>query len=145
MLREKLADWLRRYWLAQVLSFAAALVAGPLAFAFSANLLASAFLTTWATNLVFYGTIAWQEVNRQHQHHVFGPLAFLKALRNLLLEFGPGEYLDSFVLRPFWLAALPLVVKDYMIAIALGTLLADVSFFLPVIFSSEARKKYLGE
>jgi len=67
------------------------------------------------------------------------------ALRNLVLEFGPGEYLDSFLIRPFYLAALPLVIADYALAIAAGTLLADVTYFVPVIFSYEARKKFLGE
>ena len=145
MLKEKLLEWGRRYWLAETLSFAAALLSSHFAYLLSGNLLVSAFLTTWVTNGTFYGTIAWQEMGRQKQKAGFGLLAFLKALRIMVLEFGPGEYLDSLLIRPFWLAALPLLLSDYAVAIAVGTVLADISYFAPVIFSYEMRKKYLGE
>ncbi len=59
----------------------------------------------------------------------------------MVMEFGPAEYLDSFVIRPFFLAVLPSIIQNYSAAIFIGTLLADFIFYVPTIVSYEFRKK----
>ncbi|HLD05447.1 MAG TPA: hypothetical protein VJG90_07035 [Candidatus Nanoarchaeia archaeon] len=62
--------------------------------------------------------------------------------RNLIVEFGPVEYLDSFVLRPFWLAVMPTLISNYTFAIFIGTILADITYYVPTIFFYELRKRW---
>ncbi|HIH16182.1 MAG TPA: hypothetical protein HA252_02145 [Candidatus Diapherotrites archaeon] len=59
MFREKLVEWLKRYGPAEVISFVAALLSAQAALGLSGSILVSAFITTWATNFFFYGTLAW--------------------------------------------------------------------------------------
>jgi len=106
------------------------------------NLIIAAYIGTWADNFGYYGIILFKDLReRRKKDKGVKSVGFLKVLRNLTIEFGPAEYLDSFLLRPFYLTVVPLFIPFYNIAIIVGTVLADITFYLPTILGYESRKK----
>lgn len=67
-----------------------------------------------------------------------------KTLRNMLIEFGPSETLDSFILRPALMYAAQLQWGIGLGTLA-GKLAADVVFFGLAILAFEMRKRYVRE
>jgi hypothetical protein len=137
MAKRKTKEWLNRYGLATALSFPAALAAAYLSKPF-ANVVATAYLATLAATISFYATIAVKDVKGRKKITV---PELLKVARNMIVEFGPAEYLDSFLIRPFMLYLFPLFIGNFSLAILAGNAVTDVTYFIPVIFSYEARKK----
>lgn len=90
----------------------------------------------------FDGTIVYKDMQkRKAEGKMLGVTGFIVQFRNMLIEFGPAEYLDSFAIRPFYLSFLPFVIPSYSLAILIGTVLADITYFIPTIISYEFRKK----
>ena len=59
----------------------------------------------------------------------------------MIVEFGPAEYLDSFLIRPLYLSLFPYLIDNYQIAILLGSIFAEITYFIPVVIFYEIRKK----
>ncbi len=146
MINKKLKEWLKRYWLAEVIGLIMSVVIGNLGLFLFRNKIVAAICATWAENLGYYGTILRKEVaarkKKDKKHTAKG---IFKVLRNIAIEFGPSEYLDSFLIRPFYLATLPYFISNYSLALIIGNILANITFYLPTILSYEARKKMLKE
>lgn len=140
----KFREWWKRYWFAEVLSLFGGVLMASAVLHVSNNGIIAAFTSTWTQNIIFYGTIVWKDF-ASHRQGSSSTINFLRTFRNMILEFGPAEYLDSFVIRPLYLVLLPSFISNYALAIALGTILADITFYIPVTSSYELRKKYLRE
>lgn len=142
MIKNKLKEWLKRYTLAELMGIIFALIFSHLSLFLFGNFILSGFVGTWADNLGFYGTIVYKDLQgkkKQDQKLSLGD--YFKQLRNMMVEFGPAEYLDSLVIRPFYLSFLPYLLSNYSLAIFTGTVLADITYFIPTIISYEFRKK----
>ena len=142
MIKDKLKEWFGRYALAEFVALIIALVFSNLSMKLSGNIILSGFIGTWTDNLGFYGIITHMDLRKNIKRK--GKLKFkdyLIELRNDIVEFGPSEYLDSFIIRPFCLSFFPYVISDYSFAIIIGTILADISYYIPTIASYEFRKK----
>ena len=59
----------------------------------------------------------------------------------VVIEFGPGEYLDTFIVRPFAMWFFPYIIGSLAIGIFLGKIVADIIFYIPTIIMYEIRKK----
>jgi hypothetical protein len=130
----KLGVWLRRYGPAELLSLTATVCASWLALALSDSVLVAALAATWAENLAYYGLIVARELWAGGRP---SGRAALRSLRDLLLEFGPAELLDSLLVRPTALAAgMALLPAPWLAALA-GKLAADLVFYVPTIVSYE--------
>ena len=142
MFKNKLKEWFKRYAIAELISLVFALVFSNLSMLIFNNVIISAFVATWASNIGFYGTIIYKDLKtmKKKEKKLRG-MSFLKLARNMLIEFGPAEYLDSFVIRPFYLALFPYLIDNYSLAITIGTILANITYYIPTIFSYEFRKK----
>jgi hypothetical protein len=136
--RKKIYEWIDRYSIPLVLSTVAAVLVANLSQLLFHNLIISAFLATWADNIIFYGMMAYKEI-KSRERYSFAD--YFKVLRNLIMEFGPAEILDSFVIRPFLLSVFPLFVPNYSLAILLASVAAEITYFIPVIIFYEIRKK----
>lgn len=64
------------------------------------------------------------------------------AIRNLLLEFGGAECLDSLFIRPAAMYALTLWSGDLVVGLLLGKIVADLAFYVPVVIAYELRRRY---
>jgi hypothetical protein len=140
-----MAVWLRRYGVAEAVGIGAALLGGWLASAIGAPLVGIAYAGAVGENVGFYGTIVARQLaadrrlasamgERYRRHHLWS------TTRELLLEFGPAELLDSLVIRPFAMAV-GVRLLGQASGIMVGKLAADVTFYLPVILTYETRRQ----
>lgn len=141
MPKSKIKEWTSRYGLATIISFPAALAAAYLSKFLFSNSVATAYLATFAATLSFYGTIAAKDIKERKAT----ASELLKVARNMAVEFGPAEYLDSFLVRPFMLYLFPLFIGSFPLAILAGNAATDIIYFIPVIISYEARKKFFKD
>lgn len=144
MIKNKIKEWLKRYSIPLVLGTIAAIVSAIIFKATTGNNIISGILATWVDNIVFYGYIALHDLKKVDKD---APKfkAFIKQVRNMVIEFGPAEYLDSFLIRPFFLSIFPYFIGNYPLAIFLGSAAAEVTYFIPTIISYELRKKVLKD
>jgi hypothetical protein len=141
-------DWLRRYGLAEVVGVCTALLAAWLADAVGAPLIVVAYAATAGENVGFYGTIVGRQVALDRRLAALEGERYStphrwRTARELLLEFGPAELLDSFVIRPLAMGiGVRLLGRDA--GVIVGKLAADVTFYLPVILTYELRRHGAG-
>ncbi len=143
-MRRKLNEWFNRYALAEFVGLIFALIFSSISMLLFGNIVLSAFVATWAENFGFYGIIVYRDLNQRKKLKNGKKLEiadYAKQLRNAVMEFGPAEYIDSFAIRPFLLSVLPLLIPNYALAILVGSLLANITYYIPTIASYELRKK----
>jgi len=61
----------------------------------------------------------------------------------LLIEFGPAELVDSFLMRPFFMYLMPSLLHNFTAGILVGKLAADVIFYSLAIGAYELKPQYL--
>lgn len=139
------SDWLRRYGGAEVAGLCTALLAAWLADATGAPLMVVAYAATAGENVGYYAVIVGRQVTQDRRlaaaegERYAGPHLW-RTTRELLLEFGPAELLDSFVFRPFAMA-LAVALLGRELGVVAGKLAADLTFYLPVILTYELRRQ----
>lgn len=138
------AVWMRRYLPAELLGTVCAIVGGLLVGA--GNPLLAAFGGTWGENLGYYGMVITRDLRARRAQG--GPLTaggVLLSLRNIALEFGGAELLDSFLIRPGAIYAAISLTGSLPLGLILGKVAADLTFYLPTIVAYELRLRFLGE
>ena len=147
-LRRRLAVWVRRYLPAEIAGTLMALAGAWAAFAVSGDRTLAAVAGAWAENLGYYGTVGVRDLRRARREADPGAAGaagrlrpLLGVLGGLLVEFGPAEVLDSFVVRPLAMVAATRVVPDLGAAVVLGKLAADLVFYVPTITIFELRRR----
>ena len=130
--------WLRRYLPAEAISVLAILVASTTILGLTGNIWLAALVGAWAEFLAYYGLFIARALWASKR---VTPRAVLTTLRNLVLEFGPAELLDSLLVRPAALALALALVPHPALATLVGKLAADIVFYLPTIVSFEALKR----
>lgn len=136
--------WLRRYLPAEALGVAAMLLGTLTTLAMTGNVLLAAFVGGCLETLAYYGVLIVRAL--WGSERITLRLA-LKTLRNLALEFGPAELLDSMLVRPAALAGGLAFVSNPVLGALAGKLAADMVFYLLTILSFEAlnRANWLAE
>jgi hypothetical protein len=143
--RTRPAEWLRRYGLAEFAGLVLALAAGWVAHTLAAHGAVIAYAATVFENVGFYGTIAGRQVAADRRAAVAAHGAYARrhvgrTVRELLIEFGPAELLDSLILRPLAMG-IGVRMLGLEMGIIAGKVAADVTFYLPVILTYELRRK----
>ena len=141
-MRRKLKIWTKRYLPAEIFGTLGAIVFPTLASFLTANVVVIAFVGTWGENVGFYGTMLFQEM-RESKHQGFKALR--KSLRNIFLEFGVAETVDSLFLRPAVMFFTVSYFDNLQLGLPVGKIAADVIFYIPAVISYELRKKHLGD
>lgn len=137
-LRQRALIWLRRYLPAEIASLTAVLVSAWAVMELSHNAVLTALAATWVESLAYYGSMIIRELRGRPR---LTPLTVLAVLRDIVLEFGLAELLDSLLIRP---AALYLAISwlpQIGIAVIAGKLAADVIFYIPTIVSFELLRR----
>lgn len=138
-------DWLKRYGPPEIFGTLTALAGAWIGDLLSrGNPLALAYGGAIGENLGFYGVVFIRELRadarriRSQSGH-YRARQGMATVRKLLLEFGPSELLDTGVVRPL---AMGLCAQwlGREIGVVVGKLLADVSFYLPVVLTYELRR-----
>ena len=95
------------------------------------NPVVTAIGATWGENFCYYGSIVIKDLKKQKEKK------YLKLLRNLFLEFGPAEFFDSFLVRPFTLYIFPKLLNNLPLGLIIGKFAADIIFYIPTIIAYE--------
>lgn len=137
-------EWLKRYLPLEIAATACALSGGMASAYLGASPTVVAYAATWSENLGFYGVALVRELKRRAGGQ---PLSFAAATpalvpssRALLAEFGLAELLDSFVIRPAAMYAMPMLTGDLALGLLAGKIIADAGFFGLAIIAYEWRK-----
>jgi hypothetical protein len=117
----RLQTWIKRYLPLELAATACALLGGYAAAAWSGNAAVIAYAATWTENIGFYALAIGREWRRQG--------AVAPAVRSVMLEFGPAELLDSFIVRPACMYLLPLLTGGLASGLILGKIAADIAFY----------------
>lgn len=64
-------------------------------------------------------------------------IANVLAIRSIAVEFGPAEAIDSIVIRPIALYVGPFVLGNVAVGWVVGSIAADIAFYVMAIFSYE--------
>ncbi len=146
--RTKIAEWLHRYVPSEIAAIATAYFGFWYFFTITKNHTIASFASAMLENVGFYSVILIREIlkGRKHaaaRHRTYTMNAFMKTCGALLIEFGPGELLDSFFVRPLTIG----IATHYLgmhLGVLIGKLSADVTFFLPTIMIYEFKKSYMA-
>lgn len=145
-MKKKIKVWVKRYLLAEIFAVFGALIGGVIINITFHNLILTALGGTWGENISYYGTIILRDLKKlKEKHKRITIFIVIKLIRNLILEFGPSEYFDSFIIRPFTMYVFPLILHNLYLGLIVGKFSADIIFYIPTIISYELRNKFLGE
>ncbi len=146
-MKKKILIWIKRYAPAEIFGTLGALLFASLFFLITRDKLLSAYMATLGENIGFYGFLFAREILNDARQRTslqeYGFIGLTCTLRNLFLEFGFSEILDSFIFRPFIMYFFSSITENYLLGITVGKIVADIIFYIPSIISYELRKKYL--
>ncbi len=143
---KKIIEWIKRYLPAEIFAIIGALCGSMIAYFIFKNSIFTALGGTWGENIGYYGKILYNDIkDRKSKDKKITFIGLVKVLRNTILEFGAGEYFDSFLIRPAAMYFFPKLIGNVPIGILLGKLSADVTFYIPTIISYELKKKYIKD
>ena len=137
----KVKEWLHRYLPGEILGILFSILFATIVRNFHPAVIG--YAGAMGSNVGFYGIIIVKDYSHRFKKEGLSLRSLYKTTRNIIIEFGPAEYFDSFVIRPLVLALFPLFIPNFAFAIFLGNVAANVTFYIPVIMSYELRKKYL--
>ena len=143
----KLAEWGRRYLLAEVAGTVAAVTAGLAVWAVTGSLGAAALAASLAETVGFYTVILRRSVPRLLRRHATASglrRAWLtgRAVAAEASDYLLAESVDTLVMRPGLIYVASAWISAGMLwGLLAGKLLADTSFYAVVIPSYELRKK----
>jgi len=132
--RKKIAEWANRYGPAEVVGTLTAVFGAALIHKWIDNIVVAAYVGATCETIGYYSVMIRQEFRRYAHKH---PLHITK---NLLLEFGPAELMDSFVSRPFFMG-FGMHYFGTGLGLIGGKLAADFVFYIPAVIVYELRKK----
>jgi hypothetical protein len=130
-MKTKPLRWLRRYLPAEAAALLAAVASAQLVSILTDSRAMAAVAGAWGETCVYYAVMLVREVDAAE--------TLWRAVRNLVLEFGVPEALDSLLVRPTLMYVASQLVGDVSEAILIGKIASDVIFYVPVIAAYELR------
>ncbi len=147
-MKSRVKEWIKRYLPAEVISLAFTLVACLLSYQATTSRLAMALCGTWVGNIGYFGYLLVADIiyAKRYLHgkgKQYTSNTFAKNIKALVAEFGIAELADSLFIRPALMYYLPFLTGHFLLGVMLAKLIADITFYLPAIFSYELTKKRL--
>ena len=138
-------EWSKRYILPELAGLVSALAGAHLAFAAGSDILVASFLAAWSENIGYYSIAIYRETKHlaEVRPETTRAARFWLVLRNLTVEFGLAECVDSLFMRPACMFLCFELFSNHSVATICGKLIADVGFYAIAVFGYELRKKYL--
>lgn len=122
--------YVKRYYLAEIISFFASYFAFILASSIFDNEVVSAYFGTGGAFVGFYLPIAiseWRSTAKVTNQK--NTKSILIIIKNLFIEFGISEVFDFFLIRPFCLLIASNLINIESLAVIAGNQAANISFF----------------
>lgn len=141
-IKSKLFEWGRRYLPAEIMAITGALIGAFITSLFTKNIAVIAGGGTIGENLGYLARILFTDIKeRKKRDKKLTGVGFFKVIRNLIVEFGLADILDSLIIRPLCMYYGQKWTHNLVLGIILGKLLSDTTFYLPVIIFYEIRKR----
>jgi len=149
-MKTKIRDWSKRYIPAEIICTTTALVVSYLTFSLTGNYIATAYAGAISEGISYYSYIIARDINhsvkkRRTKNKKYTFKHFMKNIRNLIIEFGFSEFIDTAFVRPFLMYIFPIIFNNLPLGIFLGKIGADIIFYVPTIIAYELRKKHLKD
>jgi uncharacterized membrane protein len=147
MKKQKVIEWLTRYLPAEIAGTITALIAALFAKHEGYNAIIIAFTGSLGESIGFYITIfIYQVLNARKVLTVSGKKNlkfqdYLMIVAKILVEFGPAGLIDDFIVRPFFMFWIPILLNNFTLGIIAGKIVGDICFYFLVILSYELIKK----
>ena len=143
--RTKMAEWLRRYGIAECVGVSCALLGSFAARRITGSAIAAAYSAAWGESIGYSSFIVARDFltaarAARSAGHTLTRREGGGVITRLLAEFGPAGILDTFVTRPFAMGVGARFFGPQRGIIA-GKLAADALFYIPVIFMHERLKR----
>lgn len=141
--RGKVMEWVRRYLPNELAGWTAEIGSAVAAYQLTGSYAAAVVAGTIGSSAGYYATayvngVRWAYRSLAGRNLVIRMLlANGLAVRSIAVEFGPAEAIDSIVVRPAALFAGPFLVGSTALGWVLGSLAADLAFYVFAIFSYE--------
>lgn len=145
----RLRQWLRRYLPAELLAIVVAAVCATCADAVSNDQLVVVGASIVGSSTGYYGLIVMREMiharRASHARHIRDTRrAGYTTVRNLALDFGSAELLDSLLFSPallyLWIQAVP----NLQLAVLLGEVASTSAFYSAVVVAHNVRRAFAG-
>ena len=141
-LRTKVMEWVKRYLPCELAGWAGELGSGAAAYWLTGSLGVAVIAGTIGSSVGYYATAYGNSLRWSYRALPGTPLrrvivANFRAMRSIAVEFGPAEAIDSIVVRPLALYAGPFVFGSVAVGWIVGSVAADIAFYVLAIFSYE--------
>ena len=149
-IRIKIIEWLLRYAPNEIAGWVGELGGAAATYYLTGSYAAAVIAGTIGASAGFYATAYVNGVRWSYRARTgrTWPMRVLVAnglaARSIAVEFGPAEAIDSILIRPVALYAGPILVGNVAVGWVLGSVTADVAFFVMAIFSYERFKSLLA-
>src|SRR5690606_13349067 len=103
----------------------------------------AAYVGALSENIGFYGAIIIGDIikaKKNSEHWTWKHS--LPVLRNILIEFGGAEVLDSLVMRPGMIYLFTTIFTTYELGALVGVVVSDILFYGLAVLSAELTKKF---
>jgi len=133
--KTKILEWVRRYLPAEIIGTVTAVLGAYGAHALTHSTVAAAIAGSISETIGFYSYFAFRDGSKMYaKHHKHPPLkrALLTAwhtIRDMLIEFGPAEVVDSLFFRPFCMYMGPHLLHNFGVGLIAGKIVADLIFY----------------
>jgi hypothetical protein len=143
-MKSKVVEWVRRYLPAEILGTVGTIVGGLIVHWFTSNTALIALGGVCGENTGYYLTILFSDImEATRKYKALGVRDAYIIARNIFVEFGFSEVLDTFVTRPFLLYSFIRMINNVPIGLLVGKVGADIAFYVITILMYEWRKKHL--
>ena len=149
-LRHKLFEWLRRYAPNEIAGWVGQLAAAAATYALTGSYAAAVIAATIGASAGYYAVAYFNGVRWSYRAQAgrSWPARVLVAnglaARSIAVEFGPAEAIDTITIRPAALYLGPLIVGNTAVGFVLGSIIADVAFYVMAVFSYERFRNLLA-
>jgi len=139
---QKFLHYLKRYGLAEIAGAVCVLLISSLTYYFTRNKIIAAYAGTIGENIGFYGVIILRDtIDAKRKAAHWSGKEIWQVLKNILIEFGIAEALDTFLMRPLMLYLFTSLFTNYQIGALAGVVVADILFYSLAVLFSELNKK----
>ncbi|MFH0829385.1 MAG: hypothetical protein V1907_04395 [Candidatus Kerfeldbacteria bacterium] len=145
--QRKVWEWVRRYGPQEGAALIGALIAAyilrPLILASGLpwSTVVTAYVVTFADALTYYIFAQVREYRRHRRDGVRKRVAFMLAFRDLAVEYGVADIVDTVITRPFCMYWAFRITSNPVFGVPLGMLGAGLVFYTMVIPGYELRKQ----
>ncbi|MBI3235630.1 MAG: hypothetical protein HYZ42_16595 [Bacteroidetes bacterium] len=148
MFKLKIKEWIKRYWLTELVGTITALSSAYIAHIYDYDLLLVAYIGSIGEAVGFYTTVFIQNLIRinkkcKKEHRAFSFTDLYKTMIQIALEFGLAGVIDDLLVRPFFMYIFPLILNNFILGILIGKFVGDFVFYLLVIMSYEGKQWYM--